>query len=120
MSNVLVIDDDLDLLEMVSMVLSSYGLNVQTISQGSKVNESLIVSKPDVILMDIYLGDVDGRDICSALKTSVEYQHIPIILYSAGYITSNSIQASRADDFLAKPFDNKQLVEKIRGYLSTN
>jgi DNA-binding response OmpR family regulator len=120
MSSVLVIDDDLDLLEMVSMVLSSYGLSVQTISQGNQVNDSLDEFIPDVILMDIYLGDVDGRDICSALKTSLQYQHIPIILYSAGYITSTSIEASRADDFLAKPFDNKQLFEKIRGFIPSN
>jgi DNA-binding response OmpR family regulator len=68
---------------------------------------------PDLVLMDIYLGDSDGRVLCKQLKSSKEFGLVPIILYSAGYIANSSIRDSMADDFLVKPFDIKQLLAKI-------
>jgi CheY-like chemotaxis protein len=67
--------------------------------------------------MDIYLGDADGRELCNSLKTSDKFGHIPVILYSAGNITTSSVKESQADDYLTKPFDNLQLVKKIRSLI---
>jgi len=117
MNLVLIVDDDQDILEMVSLVLTTYDLNVACINNGAALLPAIAENKPDLVLMDIYLGDADGRELCSALKTSSQYNDIPVILYSAGHITTSSVKESKADDFLAKPFDNIQLVNKIKSLI---
>jgi len=116
MPKVLVIDDDMDILEMVQTVLSNYNFNVNCANSATKLWESLGTHDPDVILMDIYLGDADGRQLCLKLKTTDRYRHIPVILYSAGNISPTSIQESLADDFIEKPFDIGLLAKKIRSF----
>ena len=111
--NVLVVDDDKDLLEMVSLVLRKHDMTVACLHEGANLFQKLSLSQPDIILMDIYLGDSDGRELCRQLKESSEYKHLPVILYSAGNITLASIQESLANDFIAKPFDISSLVKKI-------
>jgi len=118
MANVLVIDDDTDLAEMVTMMLNRAGMQVESIAAAETIIETIGRFRPDIILMDIYLGDQDGRDISRSLKTSETFGSIPIILYSAGHITALSVQESLADDFIAKPFGMEQMVSKIRSFIS--
>lgn len=111
--NVLVVDDDKDLLEMVSLVLRKHDMQVTCLDNGHALFPSLSTDKPDVVLMDIYLGDSDGRELCRKMKDNSDFQHLPVILYSAGNISASSIEACRANDFIAKPFDIFQLIKKI-------
>ena len=111
--NVLVVDDDKDLLEMVSLILTRHSMQVECLDAGKHLFESLSARKPDIVLMDIYLGDSDGRELCKKVKESEEYKDIPVILYSAGNISQSTIRESLANDFIAKPFDISYLVKKI-------
>jgi DNA-binding response OmpR family regulator len=113
MMHVLVVDDDKDLLDMVSYVLGRNNIAVDCIDRGSTLFESLAARRPDIVLMDIYLGDSDGRELCRTLKNSASFQDIPVILYSAGNIPAASIENSMADDFIAKPFDLTYLLKRI-------
>ncbi len=113
MPSVLVVDDDRDLLEMVGSVLSSYKMKVHCLSEGATLFNTINEVHPDVLLMDIYLGDSDGWNLCHSIKTSDDYKHIPVILYSAGYVTTASIHEALADEFLVKPFNIKDLINKI-------
>ena len=119
MSKVLVVDDDQDLLEMVSLILTSHGFSVSTLNAGQEFFERIRTVIPDIILMDIYLGDADGRDLCRQCKTSDTSAKTPILLYSAGNIPTSTIEMSKADDFFQKPFDIRQLVRKIHHFLGT-
>src|SRR5687768_5200630 len=109
MWTILVVDDDSDLLEMVSLVLTSNAIKVNCLSNGNNLLDYLSNDKPDVILMDIFLGDLDGRKICRSIKSSQRLKYIPIILYSAGQIPISTIEDSLADDFISKPFEIIQL-----------
>jgi DNA-binding response OmpR family regulator len=114
MQKILVVDDDKDLLEMIEMTLSRLGYHITTLAKGSgflKVVESI---QPDIILLDIYLGDSDGRNLCHQMKLQPPYENIPVILYSAGYVPLSTIEYSKADEFIVKPFEIKQLLEKIK------
>lgn len=113
MPKVLILDDDADLLEMVDTVLTYNDMTVHCIQKGSALFESIGAVNPDIILMDIFLGDTDGRQLCRQLKTSSSFSHIPVILYSAGNITSESIKEALSDEFIVKPFDINHLVKKI-------
>ncbi len=113
MIKVLIVDDDNELLEMVSLVLSSRNMDVTTLNHAVNIQSAITAASPDLILMDIYLGDYDGRDLCHQLKTSDQFRQIPVILYSAGFITAESVKDSLADDFLQKPFEIVDLYKKI-------
>ena len=118
MHKVLLVDDDADLLEMVDMVLTKQGYNVSTSSNGSSFFDRVHSFKPDLILLDIFLGDADGRTLCLQLKQAPAYKDIPIMLYSAGHIPMHTIEKSMANEFVTKPFDIKQLAEKIKSMLA--
>ena len=113
MPRVLIVDDDEDLLEMVSMILSQAGMEVHTAFKADKFKQTILEIKPDLILMDIYLDELDGRELCREIKLLKEFASIPVILYSAGVISADTIAASLADEFILKPFDNAQLLKKI-------
>lgn len=113
MIKILVLDDDTDLLEMVEMVLTHRKMLVFPISESRAFFDAINKNEPDIILMDIYLGDADGRDLCRQFKILPQYENIPVILYSAGQITAGSIDESLADEFLEKPFDVNVIINKI-------
>ena len=113
MAFVLIVDDDVDLLEMVSYALKINGMTVECLDQGALLMTKVVDRKPDIILMDIYLGDSDGRDLCRILKTDPALQMIPVILYSAGHIPMETVKQSLADEFISKPFSITHLVDQI-------
>jgi DNA-binding response OmpR family regulator len=114
MALILVVDDDVDLSEMIDLTLTANGFKTICISGGKNLFATVSSIKPDLILLDIFLGDSDGRNLCRDLKTQPHYQNIPVILYSAGHVSNGSIQESLADIFIAKPFDTIQLIQQIR------
>jgi CheY-like chemotaxis protein len=117
MIRVLIVDDDADLLEMVGLMVMAHGLSPTCVNNGPAVLEALKNETFSLVLMDIFLGDYDGRQIARQLKTSVEYGHIPILLYSAGQIESSSIEESKAEGFIQKPFDMKYLISQMQSLI---
>src|SRR5689334_17766019 len=114
MQKILIVDDDLDLLEMVSFALQNHKMKVECLADGNHLTDCISSFGPSLILLDIYLNDCDGRQLCYQLKTSDKYKNIPVILYSAGHITAQSVRDSLADDFMAKPFSISQLINRIK------
>src|ERR1044071_1984911 len=76
MKKVLIVDDDRDLLEMVDMALSDQGFEVCTLEEGKSFFTEIQNFEPDVILLDIFLKDADGRELCQQLKSDPLLQHI--------------------------------------------
>ena len=113
MLKVLVVDDDEDLLEMVTLVLRIHGIDVFSINDHQDFFPALASFFPDIVVLDIYLQEADGRDFCRQMKMMEQYRKIPVILYSAGHITADSIEDCRADSFLQKPFDISMLLKRI-------
>ena len=117
MVRVLIVDDDTDLLEMVCLMASINGLNPTCVSSGEAALLAIEKEKFSLLLMDIFLGDRDGRQIARQLKESTEYSHIPILLYSAGQIDASSIEESRAEGFIQKPFDIHDMISRIHSLI---
>jgi DNA-binding response OmpR family regulator len=117
MLKVLIVDDDEDLLEMVTLMLRANLMQVKSLNAGAGLFDSLDAERPDILLMDIFLGDSDGRQLCKQVKTSVNFTGLPVFLYSAGDISSASIVESKADYFLRKPFGMATLVNSIQEHL---
>lgn len=118
MDRILLVDDDIDVLSVVKMMLSEKGFQVHAISDWKDIEGSIKMFYPDLILLDVHLGDADGRNICKQLKESENTRHIPVILFSAIYDLQNNLKECRAEAFLSKPFEPSRLIETIKSNLN--
>lgn len=115
---ILVLDDDPDILEIISYILRDKGYEVVTLDSGEKIFSAICKFNPDLVLMDVMLGDMDGRLICRDIKNMSEMQTLPVILISASHNLADSLRQEGApNDFIAKPFDIDYLIRKVAGQL---
>lgn len=114
MKKILVVDDDDDVLETIQLVLEIGGYDVEPLNNAEIVFECIDEFKPDLILLDVVLGKIDGRIICSQIKCNAGTSNIPILMMS-GLYDLKEIKAMECapDDFLSKPFKMDVLLEKI-------
>ena len=117
MFRILIIDDDVDLLFLGSSLLKQRGYEVFSLSSADEAFEIVKSFNPHLILLDVKLGDQDGRNICLKLKREPETNLIKIILYSAFPETSVEYSKYGADEFIVKPYEFNHLVERIRHHL---
>lgn len=118
-AKILVVDDQKDLLELLDMALSQEGYTVQTAASGSDALSMIAAQKPDLILLDIILGDISGIKITTKLKHEADTSHIPIILLTAKDSETDVIVGLSvgADDYITKPFSTKVLLARIDALL---
>ena len=119
MQRILAVDDNEDILEVLQLILEDSGYEVETLTNGHLLFDKIKEHRPDLILLDIMLGNMDGRELCKNVKAKMETNDIPIILISASHNLSDRYKPCDApNDFLAKPFDISELLEKVHTNLS--
>jgi len=118
MRRVIVVEDDDDILFVVSFTLERNGYMVLPLVVGELVEEEVLRMQPDLILMDINLRTCDGRELCLKLKTKYRLQ-TPIILFSANVHLASTVHLYKADGFIPKPFNLDEIVSIIDEHLST-
>jgi two-component system cell cycle response regulator DivK len=106
---VLILDDDLDILQICTIVLKKKGFDVLTVNNSNQVVEQVRNYQPDVILMDNWIPGPGGIEATRTLKLKPETQDIPVIFFSANSNVTQLAQEARADYFLQKPFDISEL-----------
>lgn len=112
----MVADDDPAILDALTLLLEDEGYNVVPtvdIETVPRIQES----KPDVLLLDIWMSGINGGEICKILKKEIETASIPVIMISANRDTEEIAREAGADDFLLKPFDIDDLLSKIKKHL---
>lgn len=112
---ILVADDDHAIVEATSMILEESGYHVDTTLDGGIVYE-LKKDFPDLLLLDIWMSGQDGREICKFIKSNEATKNIPVVLISASRDIETSAKEAGADDFIAKPFDMNELLDKVAKY----
>jgi len=119
MNKVLVVDDNEDILSVISIVLDLEGFEVKCCADGHGILDTISSFSPDVILLDIMLGDMDGREVCKEIKNNPASGHIPVIMISASHnLFDQKDKLCLADDFIAKPFDIDNLARKVNQYIN--
>ncbi len=113
---IVVADDDPAILDSLRMILEFNHFTVETIADGIVISKMKTL-KPQLLLLDISMPGVDGRDICKKLKSIAATKHIPVIMISANMELEKSVRESGADDYLAKPFEMKDLISKVNKFL---
>lgn len=114
---IMIADDEKDIAEVLSFILEDAGYEVSSTANGEtakKVQEYL----PDLLLLDIWMKGVDGRDICKYLKSQRVTKNIPIIMISAHNETQNIALEAGANDYITKPFDMDLLLSKVKENLN--
>ncbi len=114
MRKILVVDDNADILIALQELLKFYGFLVVTTDRGEEVYEMISKHEPDLLLLDVMLSGIDGTDICRILKSDEDYKHLPIVMISAHPNAAETVARAGANDFVAKPFDIRFLVERIK------
>ena len=112
---ILVADDDPSIVDAIQLMLEMDGYDVFTTSDGEVMGQTLDHG-PDVLLLDIWMSGYDGREICKLLKNDIRTKHIPVIMLSATRDIKASAKQAGADDYIAKPFEMADLLEKVKKY----
>lgn len=119
MKKILVVDDDDDVLETIQLILEIGGYEIAPLNNAELVFNTINDFKPDLILLDVVLGKIDGGLICSQLKGHSETKHIPVLMMSGLYNLKELEDLNCApDDFMSKPFKMDVLLDKIEKLLN--
>ncbi len=116
--HILVVDDDRGIRELITTYLERSGMQVSSASNGREMHESLIRHTPDLILLDLILPGEDGLALYRALRES-RHRMVPVVMLSGrGDVTDRIIGLEMgADDYMAKPFQARELLARIRAVL---
>ncbi len=117
---VIVIEDEADILEDICDLLRFNRYLVSTLSDGKDALEKIRALAPDIILLDVMLGEWSGIDICQALKADPQLKLVPVILLSAKSQKTDIESGFKigADRYMVKPFKNEDLMNTIKSLLS--
>jgi two-component system response regulator MtrA len=116
---VMVVDDDQDLAEMLSIVLIGAGMEVDLVNRGDQVRDILNQHTPDLVLLDVMLPGIDGIEVCKIIR---ETSMVPIVMLTAKGDTQEVVLGleAGADDYMVKPFKPQELVARIKTRLRRN
>ena len=114
MKLVMVVDDDQDLAEMLGIVLTGAGIDVDLVSRGDEVLDVFRNNPPDLVLLDVMLPGLDGIEVCKLIRAE---SMVPIIMLTAKGDTHDVVRGleAGADDYMVKPFRHpSELIARIR------
>ena len=117
-TRILVVEDDENIRETIEFLLCGAGYEVATCSTGKDIFVSIENYQPHLILLDILLGELNGRDICRAIKNNRKTSNIPVIIISSMHNIYNTIADEGANDVIAKPFTEDILLSRINRQLA--
>lgn len=118
MARILFVDDEPDIGLLVVKILEGKGHEVSWVGCASECLEALEGYKPDLVIMDIFMPGTNGVEAAREIKA--RYPELPVLMFSIMYIKEDideAMQISGADDFLGKPFEKKELVERVEKLL---
>jgi two-component system alkaline phosphatase synthesis response regulator PhoP len=122
---ILLVDDDPDFVEAVRVIVENGGYEVEVAYDGKEGLEAVAARKPDLIVLDVMMPVMNGHEACAKLKGDQETEDIPIILLTAvadrvttSTYTHRDMLESEAEDYMPKPVEPKELLERIKTWVS--
>jgi DNA-binding response OmpR family regulator len=118
-NRILVVEDEESLLKLESILLSSKGYNVTGVMDGKSALEEVMAHRPDLVILDIMLPEIDGFEVCRRIKENPATSTIPVVMLTA---KKNSQDVARgaevgANAYLTKPFKSAKVIEVIEELL---
>jgi len=116
---ILVVEDEKDILQLVTLYLEKEGYRVSTATTGPEGLRAARSEHPDLLILDLMLPEMDGLEVCKRLRTEQETATLPIIMLTAKAEESDTVIGLElgADDYVTKPFSPKALVARVKALL---
>ncbi len=120
-NKVLIVDDNIDTVELLRKRLRAEGYETAEAYDGEECLSRVVECNPDVIILDVMMPKMNGYEVCRRLKSDENTKYIPILMLTAKGEVEDKVKGLDvgADDYLAKPFDYKELSARIRSLLAT-
>jgi len=117
---ILVVDDDIDTLKLVGLMLERQGYEISVASNGHLGLSKAAADKPDLILLDVMMPDIDGYEVTRRLRSDPALAHIPIIMFTAKSMVDDKVAGFEAgvDDYLTKPTHPAELTADVKAVLA--
>ncbi|BCG45999.1 Response regulator receiver protein [Citrifermentans bremense] len=118
-NRILVVEDEESLLKLESILFTSKGYQVTGVRGGLDALRSIAQDRPDLVVLDIMLPDMDGFEVCRSIKEDPDTRSIPVVMLTAKK-SSRDLEAGRvagADAYITKPFKSVKVLEVIGGLL---
>ena len=119
-AHALVVDDDTDIRNLLSMTLTNAGYTVSTAGDGPSALAQINIRLPDFVVLDVAMPGMSGIEVCSALRANERTQLLPIVMLTARNHVMHESEGmmAGADLYLVKPFSPKALVQRIENLLT--
>jgi two-component system phosphate regulon response regulator PhoB len=119
MSSILIVEDEKDTVDLVEYHLKKSGFHVLTALDGISGFELAVKKRPDLVILDLMLPGMDGKDVCQALKSNSRMRAIPVMMLTARAEEEDRIIGFElgADDYVTKPFSPRELVLRVKSIL---
>jgi len=120
-AKVLVVDDERDMLELLDIHFRAQGYEVRTAVTGMQALNEARRFLPDLIVLDVMLGELDGLSVCEILRVQPSTSDVPVIVITAmgGSIPRLHALGAGANDYLSKPFSPRELMERAGKIIET-
>lgn len=117
---ILIIDDDIDTLKLVGLMLERQGFKIAVASNGTLGISRASAERPDLILLDVMMPDLDGYEVTRRLRSDPALAHIPIIMFTAKTMVDDKVAGFEAgvDDYLTKPTHPAELTAHVKAVLA--
>lgn len=119
MLKILIVDDDTNIAELISLYLNKEGYDTREANDGREALIAFEEYQPDLILLDVMLPQLDGYDVCKEIRKT---SYTPIIMLTAKGEVFDKVLGLElgADDYMVKPFDPKELIARVKAVLRRN
>ena len=117
--SVLIFDDDVDILGILTYLLEEKGWKVSTRTSCANLLKDIEEASPDIIMMDNWIPEAGGKVATKLIKSHAEFRSIPVIYFSANNDVEKLAKEAGADTYLAKPFDLDHLEELLSNVLQS-
>lgn len=117
---ILIVDDDLDTLKLVGLILQRQGYQIVAANSGSQGLAKAAASKPDLILLDVMMPDMEGYEVARRLRSDSDLSRVPIIMFTAKTMVDDKVAGFEAgvDDYMTKPTHPAELVSRVKALLA--
>jgi two-component system phosphate regulon response regulator PhoB len=119
MATILIVDDEADLASLVEFNLKQAGFETAVALSGEAALQAAARVKPDLVVLDLMLPDVSGRDVCRRLRAAPQTRTVPVVMLTARGEEADRVQGFEvgADDYVTKPFSPRELVLRVKAIL---
>jgi DNA-binding response OmpR family regulator len=118
MARVLLVDDDPEIVQFLALLLDLEGFETVVATRGDEALAASIAEPPSVVLVDVAMPELDGLELCRRMRAAGIACPIVVVSARPAPDLPERARAAGADDFMRKPFDNAELLSRVRGWLS--